>query len=49
MLLPSEFVVAERFMSPEYVISDLLLNSPKLYLPSGGVMVSVLTELMRKV
>lgn len=49
MLLSSEFVVAERFVSPAYVTSDLLLNSPKLYLLSGGVVVSVLAELMRKV
>lgn len=48
-VLRSEFVVVEHFVSPEYVILELLLNSPKLYLPTCGITVSVLTELMRNV
>jgi len=49
MVLPSEFVVAEHFVPSKHVISDLVPNSPKLYLPSCGINVSVLTELMRQV
>lgn len=49
MVLPSEFVVVEHFASPEYVILDLLLNSPKLYLPSCGTMVSVWAELKTEI
>lgn len=49
MVLPSELVVVEHFVSPEYVISDLEMNSPKLHLPSCGIVGSVLTELMRNV